>query len=249
VTPSAATRRKLDQLHPDLRARVEQLILACPFPLGITSAWRSQAEQQRLYDGWKAGKPGYAPANPPGTSKHENTPEKPAALAADIDYPDDPEQRALTVRWVHRHAADFGLHFPIRREDWHAESNGRPYTPPQEDDVPLTTAEKNEIAELAASKAYAKLHPEIVLVLHGGTGGQIGIDQLKAQLDSLAPKLVTADGVKVCMVTPATGAVHVLSQTELAAWRAVGAVSPKAVPQKISAEQMAALEQAAAGRR
>lgn len=126
------TARELNDLSPDLRVRVAELIKACPYSLGITSAWRSREEQQRLYDGYKAGKPGFHPANPPGTSKHEDSGPngEPASNACDLDYPDG-SARAEAVQWVHRRAASFGLCFPIRREDWHAESNGRPYSPPQ----------------------------------------------------------------------------------------------------------------------
>jgi hypothetical protein len=119
----------------------------------------------------------------------------------------------------------------------------------QEEDDMVSEEQIDQIAAEAAARAFERINPSLSLILHGSDKGHVGIDQLKAQLDALAPRLVTADGVKVCMVTPATGAVHVLSQTELAAWRAVGAVSLKAVPQKITPEQMIALEQAAAGRR
>lgn len=268
MKPTAATERELRDLSPTLRIRVRALIEACPYPLGITSAWRSPEEQMRLYRAWRAYKayrdgrgpwaPKANPANPPGVTKHDDTgPDgEPASNAADLRYPGarGTRQRAECVAWVHANAHEFGLHFPIRSEDWHAESNGRPYSPPapvapEEDDVPLTAAEKNEVAELAASKAYSRLHPEIVLVLHGSDKGHIGIDQLKEQLDGLAPRLVTADGRKVCLVSPATGAVHVVNPVELAAWRAAGVISRDAKPQTISPEHMAALEQAAQVRR
>lgn len=124
TVPTASTLRELADLSADLRPRVEALIRACPHVIGITSAWRSRAEQQRLYDGWVRRLPGFNPANPPGTSKHETTtPDgRPAAEAADLNYP---TTEART--WAHEHAATFGLHFPIRREPWHVESNGTPY--------------------------------------------------------------------------------------------------------------------------
>lgn len=134
MKPDARAERELRDLSDTLRPRVRALIEACPVPLSITSAWRSRAEQQRLYDGWRARRPGFNPANPPGMSRHEDTDGgRPAANAADLDYPNG-SGRAFGVAWAHQHAARFGLHFPIRREDWHVESNGRPFTPPQEDD-------------------------------------------------------------------------------------------------------------------
>lgn len=39
----------------------------CP----ILSGYRSKAQQQALYDGWKQGLPGFNPANKPGFSNHE----------------------------------------------------------------------------------------------------------------------------------------------------------------------------------
>jgi hypothetical protein len=127
VTPDADTRAHLAQCSPDLLRRLEALIVACPRRIGITSSWRSRERQQELYDGWKARKPGYNPANPPGTSRHEDTDRqgRPAANAADING-DKP--------WAHTNAERFGLHFNIAREDWHIEPNGRPFTP-EEDDI------------------------------------------------------------------------------------------------------------------
>lgn len=168
---TASTERELADLAPDLRVRVRALIEACPHPLGITSAWRSRAEQQRLYDGWRARKPGFNPANPPGRSKHEHTSPRgkqppagrPAADAADL---------TLTAwgHWVHENAHRFGLHFPIRPnpqartparrrgEPWHVESNGKPYNPPEED---VTT---DDIKAIAAA-VRAEVKKDIITVL------------------------------------------------------------------------------------
>jgi hypothetical protein len=122
-------------------------------------------------------------------------------------------------------------------------------TQEEEDDMPVSEEQIDQIAAEAAARAFERINPSLSLILHGSDKGHVGIDQLKAQLDALAPQLATGDGVKVYLVTPATGAVHVLTQTELAAWRAVGLISPAAKPKKITPEQVAALEQAAAGRR
>lgn len=146
MKPTPRTERELADLHPDLRMRVRALLEAAPMRVGITSAWRSRMEQQRLYDGWKKRLPGFNPANPPGMSRHEDTLDgEPASNACDLAYPPG-TARAAAVRWVHANAKHYGLHFPIRREDWHAESNGRPYP---EDDGDMTPAEKLLLAQTA----------------------------------------------------------------------------------------------------
>ena len=150
---------ELADLSADLHPRIAALIAgakASGHDVGITSAWRSYDEQQRLYSGCKARRPGFNPANPPGMSKHEDTDgDRPASNACDLRYPPrGTTARAAAVRWVHGNAAGFGLHFPIRREDWHVESNGRPYeprvdVPTEEDDV--TPADIEKVAQRAAS--------------------------------------------------------------------------------------------------
>ena len=123
---------KLDDLHPDLRKRVRALQKAAPWPIGITSGYRSTQRQRELWEAWQRRDPGANPANRPGTSKHERTLDgKPAAEAVDLDFPGarGSKAHAEAVAWVHGNAHLFGLHFPIRREDWHAESNGRPFDP------------------------------------------------------------------------------------------------------------------------
>lgn len=126
---------KMDGLHPDLRRRIRALRAAAPFPIGITSGYRSSERQRQLWEAWQRRDPGANPANRPGTSKHERTLNgQPAAEAVDLDFPGwrgSPEHTDA-VRWVHGNAHLFGLHFPIRSEDWHAESNGRPF---EEDDM------------------------------------------------------------------------------------------------------------------
>lgn len=135
MKPTAATLRKLQDASDELRPRVIALMEACPYRLGALSVWRSYASQKYLYDGFKAGLPGFNPANPPGMSEHEATVgAKPASRAVDLDDYDDPR----TFPWCHAHAEEFGLHFPYARrkkrpEPWHVESNGKPWTPPEED--------------------------------------------------------------------------------------------------------------------
>lgn len=131
---------ELQDLNPDLRNRIQDLIENSPYRVGITSSWRSYDEQKRLYDGWVARKPGYNPANPPGRSKHEKVDANgnPASEACDLKY-----YSVNGRRWVHNNAAEYGLKFPIAKENWHAESNGRPYR--KKDD--MTDEEKKLLKE------------------------------------------------------------------------------------------------------
>lgn len=123
----------LGQLHPVFRARLLALD-ADVGGLSWTSGWRSFKRQGELYDGWKARKPGYAPANRPGSSNHEAAPNgPPLGLAMDIGR----QNRSA----AHQRARAHGLHFPIRGEPWHIECiettgryQGIPSFPNQEDD-------------------------------------------------------------------------------------------------------------------
>ena len=72
----------------------------------IESGFRSHAEQARLY----ASKPGLAA--PPGHSNHER------GLAADLSC------SGGALSWMHRHAAEYGLVFPMSYESWHIEPVG-----------------------------------------------------------------------------------------------------------------------------
>lgn len=98
--------RLLDALHG---AAVE-----LGYDVRIVSGFRSEAEQSRLYDGWKRRRPGFNPANPPGSSRHE------VRSAADLGRTprgghlrDDAAARAALARR--------GVTWPIRGEAWHAE--------------------------------------------------------------------------------------------------------------------------------
>lgn len=95
-------------MNPELQTRVRMLLAALP-SAWVASAFRSYAEQTRLYNGWKAGLPGFAPANYPGTSMHEK------GLAVDVDCaPGDNGKRASFIK-------QFGLYTPHSGEPWHME--------------------------------------------------------------------------------------------------------------------------------
>lgn len=136
---------ELNDLEPKLREKIAALIEDCPHKVGITSSWRSPAEQKRLYDGWVARKPGFNPANPPGRSKHEKVGSKgePASQACDLNY-----SSTAAVVWVHKNADDYGIHFPISKENWHAESNGQPYKPKEDVMSPEQSKKQDEIHKM-----------------------------------------------------------------------------------------------------
>lgn len=130
-----ATLAHLDNLEPELRRRLTALLEACPHRMGIASSWRSSAKQAQLYAAFLAGVGNTAA--PPGRSKHEKVAAgKPAAQACDLRYPS-----TAAKAWIHDHAADYGLRFPVRGEDWHVElAKGAPKVkvPPAAPERPAT---------------------------------------------------------------------------------------------------------------
>lgn len=104
----------LTGVNPQLVAAFNAMVAASPYALGISSGFRSRAEQQRLYDAYLRGEGNLAAK--PGSSNHES------GFAIDIDYPDD--NRAAAAAWVRANAARFGLVLPVRGEDWHLELAG-----------------------------------------------------------------------------------------------------------------------------
>lgn len=97
----------------------------------ITSATRTRAEQQRLYDGWVRRLPGFNLAAKPGTSNHEEYgPIGPIAL----DLRDSGSDAGVTVigsrrsNWLAANCGRFGFknsgHFFSPREGWHYEGRG-----------------------------------------------------------------------------------------------------------------------------
>lgn len=150
------TKAELLDLNPDLRKRIHDLIEDSPYRVRITSSWRSYAEQKRLYDGWVARKPGFNPASPPGRSKHEKTGPngEPASEACDLRY-----YSTNGTRWVHENASKYGLKFPIAKENWHAESNGKPY---RSKDETMAKLDKEDLANIQ------KIVDQAVLKITGG---------------------------------------------------------------------------------
>lgn len=92
--------------------------------LGIVSAARTKAQQRHLYDGYKAGKPGYNLAanpdwaRPDGTygSRHMVQPDG-RSYALDLRL-----HRLLGWPTAHTVLAFYGLRFPVPGENWHAQA-------------------------------------------------------------------------------------------------------------------------------
>lgn len=98
----------------DAAAASWKRMVAAGMPNKVTSAGRTRAEQQALYDRWKAGKlPGTPTVAKPGTSNHES--------GAAIDVPEP------TRTWLHRNGAEHGWTNPAwakradTAEPWHFE--------------------------------------------------------------------------------------------------------------------------------
>lgn len=98
--------QSIAEFPPQLQSAIMGLMAVCD--VTITSGYRSEEEQARLYAGYIQGKPGFNMAAKPGTSHHENTSIGAVDLGGNLDC-------------AHSHASQFGLHFPIKGEPWHVE--------------------------------------------------------------------------------------------------------------------------------
>lgn len=94
-------------MNADFLTRMKQMFADNP-RLSLNSGFRSSAEQKRLYDRYKAGVPGQAPAAPPGRSNHEK------GTAADIGPRSE-------YGWLAANAPKYGLKKPMSYEPWHWE--------------------------------------------------------------------------------------------------------------------------------
>ncbi len=79
----------------------------------LNSGFRSYPEQKYLYDGRKKGLPGFNPANPPGSSNHQN------GVAFDLDV--KPGEGNPNYEWLKKNATRFGFVRTVRTEAWHWE--------------------------------------------------------------------------------------------------------------------------------
>lgn len=92
---------------PRLQQAFLAMAAAAPGTIGLTSGWRSNAQQTALHNQ----KPNLAAA--PGHSNHE------FGLAIDMTFQND-----AVKRWVHQNASRFGLWFPMDYEPWHVQLIG-----------------------------------------------------------------------------------------------------------------------------
>ncbi|HEX6376410.1 MAG TPA: D-alanyl-D-alanine carboxypeptidase family protein [Allosphingosinicella sp.] len=81
--------------------------------IGVNSGFRSYPEQKFLYEGRQKGLPGFAPANRPGTSKHQN------GVAFDIDVNGGGSNPVYV--WLSKNATRFGFLRTVKSEPWHWE--------------------------------------------------------------------------------------------------------------------------------
>lgn len=97
-------------LHPVFNKSLQSFLQASGGRVSVGSGYRSIAEQQVLYDRYRRGVKGQAPAAKPGRSNHN------FGLAGDLKFA-NPGAR----NWAHANAARFGLRFPMSYEPWHIE--------------------------------------------------------------------------------------------------------------------------------
>jgi len=81
--------------------------------VAINSGFRSYPEQQRLYDGYRKGVPGFNLAAKPGSSQHQN------GIAFDIAVPGGAGNP--TYDWLTEHAPRHGFVRTVNKEPWHWE--------------------------------------------------------------------------------------------------------------------------------
>jgi len=103
--------------------------------ISVTSANRTRAEQQRLWDGWQRRLPGFNLAARPGTSLHEK------GLSVDLASPGGVPLTAEHKAWLNATAAAYGFKPTgdgfTPRERWHYDyvGGGNPGTPAISDTV------------------------------------------------------------------------------------------------------------------
>lgn len=133
---------------------IQALIAAAPGKITVTSGIRSRAEQQRLYDAYKAGKGNLAAK--PGTSKHES------GQAVDLHFEND-----AVRQWAHANAAKFGLVFPIQGEPWHVEmaSAKKGGAVPAAQPAPAKPVEKKTAQDYGFAQAFFNSDKELKKLL------------------------------------------------------------------------------------
>lgn len=103
-------------LNAAFNSQLQRLIADSGGKIKVGSGYRSIAQQQVLYDRYKRGVKGQAPAAKPGHSNHN------FGLAADLQY--EGGMHGPTGKWARANAAKYGLVFPMSYEPWHVEPIG-----------------------------------------------------------------------------------------------------------------------------
>lgn len=101
----------LSRLRSDAAASYKRMRKA-GLPSGVTRGYASAKEQQRLYDGWIARKPGFNFALPPSKSKH--------VQGIALDLPGNAYDPRTPRGWMRKYGKSHGWH-PVVGEDWHFE--------------------------------------------------------------------------------------------------------------------------------
>ncbi|GAA1494964.1 M15 family metallopeptidase [Curtobacterium herbarum] len=110
-------------------------------PLTMAEAYRSLERQQYLYDGWKAGKPGFNEAATPGTSIH--------GLGLAVDFSAGVDSYGTSAKnWMNANGPKFGWQPKgdgfASREPWHFEYDGS-YT---SDDANQTNSGEDDLFKI-----------------------------------------------------------------------------------------------------
>ncbi len=100
-------------LNRDFNTALQRLIRDSGGKIKVGSGYRSIAQQAVLYDRYKRGVKGQAPAAKPGSSNHN------FGLAADLVYQGG--MHGPTGKWARANARKYGLVFPMSYEPWHIE--------------------------------------------------------------------------------------------------------------------------------
>lgn len=153
---------KVDGVNADLMQRYNKMIADAPEEvrkaIKLNSGFRTRAEQEALYKKYGPGR-----AARPGHSPHET------GEALDIGM-STPEAKA----WVHAHAKEFGLTFPLADEDWHAErAERRGRNPNWKDDATRLKDKQSELfggpALGASSARMAAINNRTSITVYGSS--------------------------------------------------------------------------------
>ena len=126
VDPTPRVTGKEDNVHAGLLGALNGFMArhAPRFVANIISGFRSYASQLRLYLGWVNRLPGFNPANPPGSSKHEASGGFKVARAADTYIAGVPFWTWCARHGLRDEAHAAGLRQPYPHEPWHVEKAG-----------------------------------------------------------------------------------------------------------------------------